>query len=93
MRDVTYCLNMITNLNDNEIVNFAKYVIENTDNEAALKASQIILNAYDDGNYLEARYKNLMSIIKKEGIEEGLEICPDCGHTPLTGACYYCKQD
>lgn len=25
--------------------------------------------------------------------EENLERCPDCGHTPETGACFYCKQD
>ena len=25
--------------------------------------------------------------------EEPLDKCPECGHTPDTGACYYCKMD
>jgi len=27
------------------------------------------------------------------GQEEQEEVCPDCGHTPATGACFYCKMD
>ena len=35
----------------------------------------------------------LRGLEDKEGIEDELEKCPECGNTIDKGACYYCKMD
>ncbi len=31
--------------------------------------------------------------ITEEDIDNYSKKCPECGHTPETGACYFCKMD
>lgn len=41
---------------------------------------------------VESRFALIGGAVKIE-VEGQEERCPDCGHTPETGACYRCKMD
>lgn len=80
-----------------DLVEFAKKALESIyeiESYPELKAmAHQILNDSKEGKKISHFYSDFVDLIDDAGETENMEICPDCGHIPETGACFTCKMD